>query len=63
VYRKLNGISHGGSSSGGVYVYTSWLASASHVENLICSRCGYFESYIVDEKKMAEITNTWEKLG
>jgi hypothetical protein len=63
VYRKLDGISQGGSAGARVYVQTSWMTSASHVENLICTRCGYFETYVVDEQKMAEITNTWEKLG
>jgi Fe2+ or Zn2+ uptake regulation protein len=63
VYRKLDGISHGGSSAGQVFVHTSWLTPASHVENLICTRCGYFETYVVDERKMAEITSTWEKVG
>ena len=62
VYRKLNGISHGGSGAGGVFVYTSWMTSTSKVENYICSRCGYFESYVMDENKMAEITRTWEKI-
>jgi len=63
VYRKLNGISHGGDGGGAVYVRTSWLSWGSAVENLICTRCGYFETYVVDEKKMAEIVNTWEKVG
>jgi predicted nucleic-acid-binding Zn-ribbon protein len=62
VYRMLNGISYGGSAAG-VYVRTSWLTASSPVENLICTRCGYFESYVVDERKMAEIVNTWEKVG
>jgi hypothetical protein len=63
IYRKMNGLSHGGSGSGAVYVYTSWVTSASPVETLICTRCGYFESYVIDDRKMAEITNTWEKVG
>lgn len=62
VYRRLNGISHGG-DGGVVYVRTSWLTAASHVEHLICTRCGYFESYVVDDRKMSEITKTWEKVG
>jgi len=62
VYRKLNGISHG-DASGGVYVRTGWLTAASPCEHLICTRCGYFESYVVDERKMSEITKTWEKVG
>jgi hypothetical protein len=61
IYRKLNGINYGGNA--GVFVYTSWLTAASMVETLICTRCGYFETYVVDERKMAEITNTWEKVG
>ncbi len=63
VYRKLNGIGHGGGSQGSVYVYTSWLTSPSPVESLICTRCGYFENYVVDERKMSEVTKTWEKVG
>ncbi len=63
VYRKLNGLSYGGSGNGTVYVHTSWLTSPSPVESLICTRCGYFENYVIDERKMAEITNTWEKVG
>ncbi len=62
VYRKLDGISHGGSSVGQAFVHTSWLTAASHVENLICTRYGYFETYVVDERKMAEITTSWEKV-
>jgi predicted nucleic-acid-binding Zn-ribbon protein len=61
-YRRLNGISHGG-DGGGVYVRTSWLTAASRVEHLICTRCGYFESYVLDDGKMSEITKTWEKVG
>ena len=63
VYRKLVLIGYGGSASGAVFVYTSWITSASPVESLICTSCGYFENYIVDDKKMAEIANTWEKVG
>jgi len=63
VYRRLNGISNGSGTNGSVYVHTSWLTSPSPVESLICTRCGYFENYVIDERKMAEITNTWEKVG
>jgi len=62
VYRKLNGISYGSSASGAVYVHTSWITSASPVESLICTRCGYFENYVVDDKKMSEVANAWEKV-
>jgi len=61
VYRKVNGITYGG-GGGTVYVHTSWVTSPSPVESLVCTRCGYFENYVVDERKMSEITNTWEKV-
>lgn len=65
VYRKLNGVSRGSAAGAVIFVYTSsWSSMApSDVESFICARCGYFESYIVDEAKLAEITNTWEKVG
>jgi hypothetical protein len=63
VYRKFNGISYGGDGTGSAYVSTGWLTSTSPVEHLICTRCGYFESYVIDEQKMSEITKTWEKVG
>ncbi len=59
VYRKLNGIGEGGT---GVYVRTSWMTRASPVESFICTRCGYYENYVVDEPKMAEVTSAWKKV-
>lgn len=61
VYRKPNGVSHGG-GGGTVYVHTSWATSPSPVESFICTRCGYFENYVVDDRKMSEVANTWEKV-
>ena len=63
VYRRVGGISYGGSASSKVFVHTSWMTAASPVENFICTRCGYFETYVIDEAKMAEVTSTWEKVG
>lgn len=59
VYRKTDGIGLGGR---GVYVRTSWATAASPAECYVCTRCGYFEMYVLDEKKMAEVTSTWEKV-
>ena len=63
VYRKVYGISYCSAGNGNAYVRTGWLTAASPVEHLICTRCGYFESYVIDERKMSEITKTWEKVG
>ena len=59
VYRMREGIGEGGR---GVYVRTSWMTKASPVESYVCTRCGYYENYIVDEQKMAEVINAWEKV-
>ncbi len=61
VYRKTDGIGLGGSR--GVHVRTSWATAASPAECYICTRCGYFEMYVLDDAKMAEVTSTWEKVG
>ncbi len=64
VYRKFNGISSRGSDeNSSVYVHTGWPTWTSPVEHLICTSCGYFESYVIDEEKMSEITKTREKVG
>ena len=60
VYRKPDGIGIGDGT--GVYVRTSWATRASKTEDYICTRCGYFETYVLDEKKMAEVTSAWEKV-
>jgi hypothetical protein len=62
VYRRQRGIGIGG-SGGTVHVQTSWVTTPSPVESYICTRCGYFENYVVDDKKMAEVVNTWEKVS
>ena len=61
VYRKWDGIYQG---TARVYVNTGqWMIAPTPVDCYVCTRCGYFENYVVDDRKMAEITKTWEKLG
>ena len=60
VYRKRGGLGFGGGD--GVYVRTAWATRASEAEHYICTRCGFFEIYVVDEQKMAEVTSAWEKI-
>ena len=60
VYRKWDGIYQGARR---VYVTTgNWIVVPSPADCYICTRCGYFEQYVADAQKMAEITNTWEKV-
>ena len=60
VYHKRGGIGFGGGD--GVYVYTSWATRASEADHYICTNCGFFETYVANEKKLAEVTSAWEKV-
>jgi hypothetical protein len=47
-----------------ISIYTKgWINTPSPVDLYICTRCGYFERYVVDAQKMAEVTGTWEKVA
>jgi predicted nucleic-acid-binding Zn-ribbon protein len=61
VYRKWDGIYQG---TARVYVNTGgWATTPSHVDCYVCTRCGYFEQYVADDRKMAEVTAAWEKVA
>jgi hypothetical protein len=61
VYRKWDGIYQG---TARVYVSTGGLLIApSPVDCYLCTRCGFYEQYVADPQKMAEITSAWEKVA
>ena len=61
VYRQWDGIYQG---TARVHVKTgNWVIMPSHVDCYICTRCGYYEQYVADPQKMAEITSSWEKVA
>ncbi len=43
----------------GVRIATSPFVRGTQVDTYICARCGYFEHYIADPGKLAEVANTW----
>ncbi|HEX8503541.1 MAG TPA: hypothetical protein VF659_23355 [Pyrinomonadaceae bacterium] len=60
VYRRLEGISHGG---GGIYISTfSSAAERCDVTYYVCATCGYVESYLYDEEKLSDVARTWRKV-
>ena len=61
VYSKTNGIGYG-PSNGRVNVYASMLTSPSQSIAYVCTTCGYFEDYIVDPAKLAEVAKAWQKV-
>lgn len=46
----------------GVRVATSALVRGSQVDTYICARCGYFEHYLADEGKLAEVAERWGRV-
>lgn len=37
------------------------LSSIAALDNYVCTQCGYVESYILDPKKLMEISHKWIK--
>jgi hypothetical protein len=45
-----------------VHVHTSALDRAVPFVSFVCASCGYFENYIADGAKLAEVARTWAKV-
>jgi hypothetical protein len=58
VFRKKKGINY----SRGVYVYTGAITRVSPHVSYACADCGYFENYITDRDKLADIVDEWERV-
>ena len=41
-------------------IYFSPVTAA--LDNYVCGRCGYVESYVADPNKLEEITERWDKV-
>jgi hypothetical protein len=55
----------GGSTAGGgkaVFVGTSRMVQASPVSTVVCSTCGYFQHFVDDPRRLAEVAANWERL-
>ncbi len=61
VHSKPNGIGYG-NSNGRVSVYISMMTQPSPTVAFVCITCGYFEVYIADPSKLAEVAKTWQKV-
>jgi len=49
----------GGYTGNRIPVTIALLNSAAWLDNYVCARCGYVESYIADPKRLAEIAERW----
>ena len=58
VYAQSKGV--GGVN--GVELTIGIFARAVNVTSFVCTTCGYFENYIADTKKLAEVAQKWPKV-
>jgi hypothetical protein len=60
VYAQRNGIYSG---RGSPYVKTGAMNAASPVDSYLCTTCGYYENYVVDPPKLAEVARLWKHIA
>jgi len=60
VYKKTGGIGFG--EGGYIYVYTQGSTYPDKTEDYICTTCRYYERYVTNKEKLADVTQTWEKV-
>jgi len=58
VFKKKKGVNY----DRGIYVYTGMLTSASLWVSYVCTDCGYFENYIADREKLADVAAEWDRV-
>lgn len=60
VYKKNNGI-----TSGDKYIYVhglSMLTPRTQKMTFVCTQCGLYENYILDEAILKKVKDKWEKV-
>ena len=57
VYSKQGGV-----GSTHIHVYTGILSVPVEILSFVCTTCGYFENYIADENKLADVAQKWDKV-
>lgn len=63
VYTRRQGIEYERSMKLGIIIRTAGGTMPSPLDNYICTGCGYFESYIADERKLDDVASNWDKVG
>jgi len=61
VYSKAGGV--GISDNGQIHVYTGRISKAVPYVSFVCTTCGYFENYIADRDKLADVAKNWAKVA
>ena len=61
VYSKPYGASF--SIDQDLFISTSIVNKGVPFVSYLCTTCGYFENYVNDQKKLADVTKTWDKVA
>ena len=59
VFKKQKGATY----EGGILVHTGIITTPSLFTSYVCTDCGYFENYIDDQGKLADVASKWERAG
>lgn len=51
-----------GRSSLGVRIRTTMMTAPSAITSYVCTDCGYFENYIADADKLADVAQKWQRV-
>lgn len=57
VYRRIGGV-----GELKLHVRTSFISIPVPALSYVCTTCGYFEQYIDDPAKLAEVAQTWDRV-
>lgn len=61
VYQQTGGIYF--DSRNAFHVYTGAFDMTVPYVSFICASCGYFENYVADANKLAEVAQKWQKVN
>jgi hypothetical protein len=59
VFSKPDGVKFS-AMQGVAFVHTGGSTRATPAMSYVCTNCGYFENYLLDPAKLAQVAQTWE---
>ena len=60
VYSLANGVVPGGRDR--EYIHLGAFYYPIDVQSFLCTTCGFYENYVTDQKRLAEVTQKWPQV-